>query len=198
MISVLVSAPSIVVRAGLEALSRAHPNVEVLGSASPGEELQSKAAQLLPDVILVEVEGNAADIVQSLQGNAIVLLTNENALPLLRNGARAVLPHGVSALEIGLAIEAAAAGLMLMHPDSIEVPLPEQNFPEQNHGTLSTRETEVLRMLSEGLANKEIAYRLGISEHTVKFHIGSLFQKLNAGSRTEAVTLGVRQGLIML
>jgi DNA-binding CsgD family transcriptional regulator len=53
-------------------------------------------------------------------------------------------------------------------------------------------------MLSEGLANKEIAYRLGISEHTVKFHVGSLFQKLNASSRTEAVTLGVRQGLIML
>ena len=53
-------------------------------------------------------------------------------------------------------------------------------------------------MLSEGLPNKEIAWRLGISEHTVKFHVGSLFAKLNASSRTEAVTLGVRQGLILL
>jgi DNA-binding NarL/FixJ family response regulator len=189
VISVLVSAPSIVVRAGLEAVARAHPSVDVIGTASPREELQAKAMQLSPDVILVEVDGNAADILQSL---AVVLLTNENALPLLRNGARAVLPHGASAREIGLAIEAAAAGLMLMHPDSIEAPIPE------HYGTLSSRETEVLRMLSEGLANKEIAYRLGISEHTVKFHVGSLFQKLNASSRTEAVTLGVRQGLIML
>jgi DNA-binding NarL/FixJ family response regulator len=193
VISVLVSAPSVVVRAGLEAVARAHPNVDVLGTAAPGGELQTKAAQLVPDVVLVEVDGNAADVLQALQGNAVVLLTNENALPLLRNGARAVLPQGVSALEIGLAIEAAAAGLILMHPDSIEVPVPEQHY-----GNLSTRETEVLRMLSEGLANKEIAYRLGISEHTVKFHVGSLFQKLNASSRTEAVTLGVRQGLIML
>ncbi len=192
MISVLVSAPSIVVRAGLEAVARAHPSVDVIGTASPREELQAKAMQLSPDVILVEVDGNAADILQSLAGSAVVLLTNENALPLLRNGARAVLPHGASAREIGLAIEAAAAGLMLMHPDSIEAPIPE------HYGTLSSRETEVLRMLSEGLANKEIAYRLGISEHTVKFHVGSLFQKLNASSRTEAVTLGVRQGLIML
>lgn len=193
MISVLVSAPSVVVRAGLEAVARANSNVEVLGSTAPGEELQTKAAQLLPDVVLVEVDGAAADIVQSLQGSSVVLITSENALPLLRNGARAVLPHGASAHEIGLAIEAAAAGLMLMHPDSIEVPIPEQHY-----GSLSARETEVLRMLSEGLANKEIAYRLGISEHTVKFHVGSLFQKLNASSRTEAVTLGVRQGLIML
>jgi DNA-binding NarL/FixJ family response regulator len=192
VISVLVSAPSIVVRAGLEAVARAHPSVDVIGTASPREELQAKAMQLSPDVILVEVDGNAADILQSLAGSAVVLLTNENALPLLRNGARAVLPHGASAREIGLAIEAAAAGLMLMHPDSIEAPIPE------HYGTLSSRETEVLRMLSEGLANKEIAYRLGISEHTVKFHVGSLFQKLNASSRTEAVTLGVRQGLIML
>jgi DNA-binding NarL/FixJ family response regulator len=198
VISVLVSAPSVVVRAGLEAVASAHPNVEVLGTAAPGEELQTKAAQLSPDVVLVEVDGNAADVLQSLQGSTVVLLTSENALPLLRNGARAVLPPGVSAHEIGLAIEAAASGLLLMHPNSIEVPIPEQHFPEKNYGTLSTRETEVLRMLSEGLANKEIAYRLGISEHTVKFHVGSLFQKLNASSRTEAVTLGVRQGLIML
>jgi two-component system, NarL family, response regulator YdfI len=198
VISVLVSAPSIVVRAGLEALARAHPNIEVLGTAAPGEELQRKALQMSPDVVLIEVDANAADVLQSLQGLPVVLLANENALPLLRNGARAVLPHGASAHEIGLAIEAAAAGLMLMHPDSIEAPISEPSLTSLTSGTLSTREVEVLRMLSEGFANKEIAYRLGISEHTVKFHVGSLFQKLNASSRTEAVTLGVRQGLIML
>jgi two-component system, NarL family, response regulator YdfI len=63
---------------------------------------------------------------------------------------------------------------------------------------LTPREVEVLHMLAEGLGNKTIARRLGISEHTVKFHVGSIFAKLNASSRTEAVTLGVRQGLVML
>ena len=64
--------------------------------------------------------------------------------------------------------------------------------------TLTARETEVLRMIAEGLANKEIAWRLGISEHTVKFHVSSLLGKLGAGSRTEAIGAGIRQGVIML
>ncbi len=61
---------------------------------------------------------------------------------------------------------------------------------------ITSRETEVLRMLAEGLVNKEIAARLGISEHTVKFHISSILDKLDASTRTEAVTLGIRRGLI--
>ena len=61
---------------------------------------------------------------------------------------------------------------------------------------ITSRETEVLRMLAEGLVNKEIAARLGISEHTVKFHISSILDKLGASTRTEAVTLGIRRGLI--
>jgi DNA-binding NarL/FixJ family response regulator len=63
---------------------------------------------------------------------------------------------------------------------------------------LTPREIEVLGMIAEGLGNKIIAARLGISDHTVKFHIASIFAKLNAGSRTEAVTIGIRQGLIMI
>jgi DNA-binding NarL/FixJ family response regulator len=64
--------------------------------------------------------------------------------------------------------------------------------------TLTNREVDVLSMLAEGLGNKAIALRLNISEHTVKFHIGSIFSKLHASSRTEAVILGARQGLILL
>ncbi|OLE69659.1 MAG: hypothetical protein AUI36_04615 [Cyanobacteria bacterium 13_1_40CM_2_61_4] len=67
-------------------------------------------------------------------------------------------------------------------------PLPNQ--------VLTPREIEVLRMLGEGLGNKMVADRLGISEHTVKFHISSIFTKLDASTRTEAVTLGIRQGII--
>ena len=84
--------------------------------------------------------------------------------------------------------------MLLLQAEALE---PEPRNPA-NNGPLSNREVEVLRMLSEGHANKEIAFRLGISEHTVKFHVASLFQKLHASSRTEAVTLGVRQGLILL
>jgi DNA-binding NarL/FixJ family response regulator len=198
LISVLIAASSVVVRAGLESLARANPSVEVIGTAGLGSELRRKAADLGPDVVLAEVDGQGSELVQSLNGFALVLLSNENALPLLRSGARAVLPQGASEREIGGAIEAVAAGLVAMHPDAFDGPQSEPALTSTSNGPLSNREVEVLRMLSEGLANKEIAYRLSISEHTVKFHVASLFHKLHASSRTEAVTLGVKQGLILL
>jgi DNA-binding NarL/FixJ family response regulator len=68
----------------------------------------------------------------------------------------------------------------------------EDEFSEE----ITSRETEVLRMLAEGLVNRDIGVRLGISEHTVKFHISSILDKLGASTRTEAVTLGIRRGLI--
>lgn len=185
-------------RAGLETLALSNALVEVIGRAGLGDELQRKAAELAPDVILAEVDGQGAAIAHALPRSQIVLLANENALPLIRSGIRAVLPQGASAREIGITLEAVAAGLIVMHPDAVEAAPGEHPLAAPANGPLSNREVEVLRMLSEGLANKEIAYRLGISEHTVKFHVASLFHKLNASSRTEAVTLGVRQGLILL
>jgi DNA-binding NarL/FixJ family response regulator len=196
LITVLVGAPSTVVRAGLEALARSHPGIEVVGSAALGEELQRKAIDLLPDVVLADADGHGLDLLPQLQGAAVLLVSEENALQLIRAGARGVLPHGASSREIGLAIEAVAAGLIVTHPEALDSA--NGAIPAATPGPLTHREIEVLRMLSEGLANKEIAWRLKISEHTVKFHVSSLFQKLNASSRTEAVTMGVRQGLIML
>ncbi len=200
MITVLVGAPSTVVRAGLESLARSHPGIEVVASAALGEELQRKANDFLPDVVLVDADGHGADLLPQFQGAAVLLLSEENALELIRAGARGVLPHGASLREIGLAIEAVAAGLIVTHPEALDAGNDSAHaaIPAAAPGPLTHRESEVLRMLSEGLANKEIAWRLKISEHTVKFHVSSLFQKLNASSRTEAVTLGVRQGLIML
>ena len=91
---------------------------------------------------------------------------------------------------------------MILHSDLIDVllsilPSAARSLPPAPQA-LTPREIEVLTMLAEGLGNKAIARRLNISEHTVKFHVGSIFSKLNASSRTEAVTLGARQGLIML
>jgi DNA-binding NarL/FixJ family response regulator len=107
-----------------------------------------------------------------------------------------------------LALQAADAGFVLLHPTSVHGLLQNNSIAETydvgDHGLtddgliedLTARESEVLRLVSMGLGNKEIANRLGISEHTAKFHISSILSKLNAGSRTEAVSLGIRKGLI--
>jgi len=114
-----------------------------------------------------------------------------------------VLPRQAAPEEIVGAVEAAAAGLIALHPAAAEsiwslLPAPVRTTVAPAGQALTPREIEVLGMMAEGLGNKTIARRLGISEHTVKFHVGSILTKLNASSRTEAVTLGARQGLIML
>ena len=116
----------------------------------------------------------------------------------LRAGMRAVLPR--SGQDLAAAIAAVAAGYIVVHPDSVErlVPANDIGAHTGKGHVLTAREIEVLRMMAQGLANKVIAARLGISEHTVKFHVGSIFAKLHAGSRTEAVAVGARQGLVML
>ena len=100
-------------------------------------------------------------------------------------------------------MQAAAAGLIVLHHESTAAILPllsaaARPIPTAGGETLTPREIEVLGMLAEGEGNKQIARRLGISEHTVKFHVGSILAKLGAATRTEAVTLGLRGGLIMV
>jgi len=128
----------------------------------------------------------------------------------LRAGVRAVLPRTAAASEIVLAVESAAAGLVVLHPDVAAAllaaaPDPAPALPNERSAAaggggppLTPREVEVLGMLAEGLANKQIAPRLGITEHTVKYHVASIFAKLGASSRTEAVMVGARRGLVML
>lgn len=138
----------------------------------------------------------------------------------LQQGVLAVLPRESGSAEIVAAVTAAAAGLVTLHPSLVDAltdntassapgiaaGMPVEVRPEvltpsrrvDGRGDLTPREIEVLRMLAEGLANKQIAARLGISEHTVKFHIASVYAKLGASSRTEAVRLGVRRGVVVL
>ena len=125
-------------------------------------------------------------------------------------GVRAVLPRNLTPAEILGAIEAVAAGLYVFHPSDLDsIPMlrpreadtgPELAPPLAGPFTehLTPREIEVLQLLSEGLGNKEIASRLNISEHTAKFHVASILGKLGATTRTEAVTLGIRHGLVMI
>jgi DNA-binding NarL/FixJ family response regulator len=113
------------------------------------------------------------------------------------------LPRHASSEEIVAAIEAVAAGLVVLHPEAMTSLRPASlarrgAVAAVADQRLTAREIEILGLIAEGLGNKAIAARLRISDHTVKFHIASIFAKLGAGSRTEAVTIGVRQGLIMI
>ncbi len=214
MTRVLVAAPSAVVRAGLEALVASSPCL-VVGQVASIEAAAHASETIQPDVVLVEHEWDDELLVPGLLAlgagshvPAVVVLTeNPSALwaaVALRSRVRAVLPREATAAEIVAAVEGAAAGLVVLHPDTAEVALaalasvPMTAAIDAPAQVLTPREIEVLHMLAEGLGNKTVARRLGISEHTVKFHVGSIFSKLNVSSRTEAVTVGVRQGLVML
>jgi two-component system, NarL family, response regulator YdfI len=138
-------------------------------------------------------------------GAGVVLLTDnaEGAwvAQLLASGARSVLRRDCSGRQLAAAVQAVAAGLTALEPEMVQALLrPPLDTIELEPGEeeLTPRETEVLRMMTAGLSNREIASALGISEHTVKFHITSIFGKLGTSSRTEAVTEGIRRGLVLL
>jgi DNA-binding NarL/FixJ family response regulator len=148
-----------------------------------------------PDVLLT-----ASPVDELAPTGAIVMLGDAAwSAALLRLGVRAILPPDASASEIMGAVSAAAAGLAAIEPAQLESLLGAPAMqPVAEPGPLTVRELEVLRMLADGVANKNIAWNLKISEHTVKFHVAQILAKLNAGTRTEAVTIGIRKGLIMV
>ena len=201
MTRVLVLSPSPVARAGLESLLRNSAGViEVVGSAASWSEYSGQD----PDVILADWENGdelSSEISDGAPEAALVVMADDPGLPgiaeALRSGVRAVLSRHAGASQIVAAIEAAAAGFVVLQPGDLDGLLINPQ-PASLAEPLTPREVEVLGMLAEGQSNKGIAHRLGICEHTVKFHVTSIMGKLSAGSRTEAVTQGIRQGLIML
>jgi DNA-binding NarL/FixJ family response regulator len=213
MIRVLVAANSAVELAGLASVVKSAPSLQLVGSTLGGVGLVEQIEALRPDVVLQQPV--AGDEEWHLSGQdagapARVLLVEESqfaaalaALHAVDSGVCSVLPRFATADEIVAAVVAAATGLVVLHPDALEhllsVLKPDPRGPSTPPlQALTPRETEVLNMLADGLGNKEIAWRLRISEHTVKFHIGSIFNKLNASGRAEAVAIGVRRGLIAL
>jgi two-component system, NarL family, response regulator YdfI len=114
-----------------------------------------------------------------------------------------VLPAWATDREIQVALEAVATGLLILHGDVVEHSAAKPNpslvsAAEVHAESPSPREREVLNLLAAGLGNKEIASQLKISDHTVKFHVTSIFNKLRVSSRAEAVAMGIRRGLIAL
>jgi two-component system, NarL family, response regulator YdfI len=206
VIRVLVNAASAVSRAGLEALLR--PRFEVLGHDTAAAALPGAIRSAHPDVLVAEVENHEriGRLLTGAAGVPVVLLADDLGRGELRralqSGARAALSRDASLEEIAAAIEAAAAGLTSLGADQMDSLLPAVadifEFGAGPGEPLTARESEVLTMLAEGAGNKEIAARLSISEHTVKFHVSSILGKLGAATRTEAVARGVREGLILI
>jgi NarL family two-component system response regulator YdfI len=208
VIRLLIAAPSAIVRAGLESVGAQSPGLEVVGASS----LAGLAAAIdrhQPDVVLAALETHhdepPEDLI-ALAGRdgapAIIVLAPDLQSSwtgdALRSGIRGVLPGDLGPREILAAVEAAAAGLAVLHPQDIPALVAERPLPATPTQMLTPREVQVLAMLAEGHGNKTIAWKLGISEHTAKFHVASILSKLNAGTRTEAVTLGIRRGLILI
>jgi NarL family two-component system response regulator YdfI len=208
VIRLLIAAPSAIVRAGLESVGAQGAGIEVVGSSGLAG-LNSAIDRHQPDVVLAAIETHHDEPPEDLLAlaardgaPAIVVLAPDLQSSwtgdALRSGIRAVLPGDLGPREILAAVEAAAAGLAVLHPQDIPALVVDRPLPAAQLQTLTPREIQVLAMLAEGHGNKTIAWKLGISEHTAKFHVASILSKLNAGTRTEAVTLGIRRGLILI
>ncbi len=212
MIRVFIVAASPLIRAGLHSML-ADSRVDIVGSAADLESISGQLVDVEPDVVLVEAAAdaqeellNALEDAEVAQEYPVMLLSEQPKTAwlskALRAGVRAVLPPDVAAEQLRAALEAAAAGLVVIHPSELDTVLSAAIGPsaplDELLEPLTRREREVLQMLAAGLANKEIAARLAISDHTVKFHVASILGKLGASTRTEAVSAGIRRGLVML
>lgn len=158
-------------------------------------------------VVIIDAESEQVELagrIAELGAAVIVLAENPESNwvgQILAAGVSAVLRRDGSRRQLAVAVQAAAAGLTALQPETLQGlmrPATETVELEPGEEELTPRETEVLGMMTEGLSNREIASTLGISEHTVKFHITSIFGKLGTSSRTEAVTEGIRRGLVLL
>ncbi len=193
-------------------------SVEVAGSGPDLDALEGRELDGSIDVLLIEASGeNASPLLANVRESELasdlpIVLLTDHASPAwsaeaLREGIRAILPIDVAADQLLAALQAAASGLVVLHPSEVDSALPAAAADTSAAGiqpaieaaeALTRREREVLQMLAAGLGNKEIAARLHISDHTAKFHVASILGKLGASTRTEAVAVGIRRGLILL
>jgi DNA-binding NarL/FixJ family response regulator len=204
-IRIAVAATSAVRRAGLESIIRSQAEFHLAGSFGAVASLVSFARSTELDVIVIDTDSIRDLLPEPTSDAAIVLLTEvteaRSISRLLRSGVRAILSRESDPEDVLSAIYASYDGLVLLSTptaESLAAVYGDQSLEVEAELSeeITSRETDVLRMLAQGLVNKDIAARLGISEHTVKFHISAILDKLGASTRTEAVTLGIRRGLI--
>lgn len=209
MIRVFVIAPTMLLQAGLQTMLTSI-ELQIVGtSATPADALPE-----LPDCDVIVVDETLLEAIGQSMANfaTLGLIVLSNNLPDTLPRLRSLAPHGwgivplnTTPTQLQVAVSAAAEGFVVLPTASADQLSPQEPVPvptllnlNSTDESLTAREREVLELVSQGLSNKLIARQLQISEHTVKFHISSITTKLGVASRTEAVSRGVRLGLITL
>jgi DNA-binding NarL/FixJ family response regulator len=205
-IRIVIADDHSVVRRGLRMFLAMDPELVVVGEAADGEEAVHLARLLLPDIVLMDLlmpvmDGiTATAIIRSeLPDTEVLALTSvledASVVGAVRAGAIGYLLKDTDADALCRAIKAAAAGQVQLTPQAAARLMQAVSAPESPE-TLTERETEVLRLLAQGKANKEIARSLNISEKTVKVHVSNILSKLGVQSRTQATLYAIRVGLV--
>ena len=211
VIRVLICDDHAVVRQGLATFLDLQDDIEIAGEAADGADAVAKAASLQPDVVLMDLVMPQLDGVEAIRriraadpDAKIIVLTSyaddEKIFSAIRAGASGYLMKDVSPQDLAKAIRMARDGDPLLHPDVARRLMDHVSHPEPPGAAalarLTAREVEVLRLIARGLANKEIARELVLSEKTVKTHVSNLLQKLDLGDRTQAALFAVRNGVV--
>jgi DNA-binding NarL/FixJ family response regulator len=205
MIRIAVVDDHPIVRQGLASVLDDEPDFDVIGSAPSAEEAVTRIPDWTPDVVLLDLElpgmSGIEAVPRILAGHpaARILVftayaTDDRVLGALRAGAAGYLLKGATTAEIAGAIRIVHGGESYVEPRIAARLLTEAQAPQRF--VLSQRERAVLRLVATGLPNKQIARELNITERTVKFHMHSIFNKLNADNRAQAVALAVEQNLL--
>ncbi len=207
-ISVLLTDDHQVVRQGIRMVLDLDPELEVVGEASNGEEALRQARRLKPDVVLMDLvmpvmDGVKAtgEIRRELPDTEVVALTSvledASVTGAVKAGAIGYLLKNTGGDELRQAIKAAAAGQVQLAPEAAARLMREVQSPDSPEA-LTERETEVLKLLARGQANKQIARNLYIGEKTVKTHVRKILMKFSVKSRTQAALYAARYGLVSL
>jgi DNA-binding NarL/FixJ family response regulator len=216
-IRILIADDHAVVRSGLRSILESEDDIEVVGEAADGHQALEVAQELLPDVILMDINRGDWDGVtatrrvrNSVPSSRVIVLTNYDEDNLvfssIRAGASGYLLKEVSGNQLTNAIRTVADGFSLIYPSVARRVLdefgrlrsggPAPADDDQGYSDLTPREREVLKLIASGRANKEIGTELGISERTVKTHISNIFSKLQLTDRTQAALYVHNRGLL--
>jgi two-component system nitrate/nitrite response regulator NarL len=198
---VMIVADDLLVRTGLAALLEEQADVRIVGQAHPAR-FTDDAELYQPDVVVWDLgwQPNVSPSAAHFTWPLLLLVghTERLRLPLPASATVALLPRDSHPSHLWLALQALAGGLTVVAPSLLPLLANATTEPQEVTETLTNREQEVLRLLAQGLTNKAIAHQLGITEHTVKFHVNAIMSKLDAQSRTDAVIRATRAGLVSL